>query len=69
MLGLFNATVKPGIELVLNLAHGREACAWLTSSSPEKVLSTVKRHTAKCQAALQNWRNRKENQPLPSAER
>ena len=28
MLGLFNATVKPGIELVLNLAHGREACAW-----------------------------------------
>lgn len=27
MLGLFNATVKPGIELVLNLAHGREACA------------------------------------------
>ena len=28
VLGLFNATVKPGIELVLNLAHGREACAW-----------------------------------------
>lgn len=28
MLGLLNATVKPGIELVLNLAHGREACAW-----------------------------------------
>lgn len=28
MLGLFNATVRPGIELVLNLAHGREACAW-----------------------------------------
>ena len=28
MLGLFNATVKPGIELVLDLAHGREACAW-----------------------------------------
>lgn len=28
MLGLFSATVKPGIELVLNLAHGREACAW-----------------------------------------
>ena len=28
MLGLLSATVKPGIELVLNLAHGREACAW-----------------------------------------
>ena len=28
MLGLFNATVKPGIEIVLDLAHGREACAW-----------------------------------------
>lgn len=28
VLGLFNATVKPGIELVLDLAHGREACAW-----------------------------------------
>ena len=28
MLGLFNTTVRPGIELVLDLAHGREACAW-----------------------------------------
>jgi len=27
-LGLFNTTVRPGIELVLDLAHGREACAW-----------------------------------------
>ena len=28
MLGLFNASIRPGIELVLDLAHGREACAW-----------------------------------------
>ena len=28
MLGLFNTTVRSGIELVLDLAHGREACAW-----------------------------------------
>lgn len=28
MLGLFNTTVRPGIELVLDLTHGREACAW-----------------------------------------
>jgi len=28
MLGLFNTTVRPGIELMLDLAHGREACAW-----------------------------------------
>ena len=28
MLSLFNASIRPGIELVLNLAHGREACAW-----------------------------------------
>lgn len=28
MLGLFNTTVRPGIELVLGLTHGREACAW-----------------------------------------
>ena len=51
------------LRMVAKHAHGP------TSSSPAKVLSTVKRHTAKCQAALQNWRNRKENQPLPSAER
>ena len=28
MLGLFNATMRPGIELVLDLLHAREACAW-----------------------------------------
>lgn len=28
MLGLFNTTVRPGIELVLDLTHGREACTW-----------------------------------------
>ena len=28
MLGLFNATIRPGIELVLDLLHAREACAW-----------------------------------------
>ncbi|MEF2872462.1 MAG: glycerate kinase [Bifidobacterium catenulatum] len=28
MLGLFNTTVRPGIELVLDLTHGREACVW-----------------------------------------
>lgn len=40
-----------------------------TSSSPAKVPSTVKRRTAKCRVALRNWRNRKENQLLPLAER
>ena len=28
MLGLFNASMRPGIELVLDLLHAREACAW-----------------------------------------
>lgn len=28
VLGLFNATMRPGIELVLDLLHAREACAW-----------------------------------------
>ena len=28
MLGLFNAAMRPGIELVLDLLHAREACAW-----------------------------------------
>ena len=28
MLGLFNATMRPGIELTLDLLHAREACAW-----------------------------------------
>lgn len=28
MLGLFNATMRPGIELVLDVLHAREACAW-----------------------------------------
>ena len=62
MLGLFNTTVRPGIELVLDLAHGREACAWAD------VVITGHR-TAKCRVALRNWRNRKENRLLPSEER
>lgn len=28
MLGLFNATMRPGIELALDVLHAREACAW-----------------------------------------
>ena len=28
LLGLFNARIEPGIDLVLNLLHAREACAW-----------------------------------------
>ena len=28
MLGLFNAAMRPGIELTLDLLHAREACAW-----------------------------------------
>ena len=27
--GMFNATMRPGIELVLDLLHAREACAWV----------------------------------------
>ena len=28
MLGLFNASMRPGIELALDVLHAREACAW-----------------------------------------
>ena len=28
MFGLFDATMRPGIELVLDVLHAREACAW-----------------------------------------
>ena len=28
MFGLFNASMRPGIELVLDLLHACEACAW-----------------------------------------
>ncbi|MBW3095495.1 glycerate kinase [Bifidobacterium sp. 64T4] len=28
LMGLFNASIRPGIDLVLELTHGREACAW-----------------------------------------
>lgn len=28
MLGLFNATMRPGIELAIDALHAREACAW-----------------------------------------
>ncbi|MFT8704360.1 glycerate kinase [Bifidobacterium aquikefiricola] len=28
LLGLFNATIQPGIELVLDLVRGRDACQW-----------------------------------------
>lgn len=60
MLGLFNATVKPGIELVLNLAHGREACAWADVVITGEGSIDSQTPYGKCQAALQNWRNRKE---------
>lgn len=28
LMGLFNASMRPGIDLVLELTHGREACEW-----------------------------------------
>ena len=51
------------LRMVAKHAHGP------TSSSPAKVPSTVRHRTAKCRVALRNWRNRKENQLLPSVER
>ena len=51
------------LRMVEKHAHGP------TSSSPAKVPSTVRHRTAKCRVALRNWRNRKENQLLPLAER
>ena len=54
---------QPDKDVYKRQAHGP------TSSSPAKVPSTVRHRTAKCRVALRNWRNRKENQLLPLAER
>lgn len=62
MLGLFNASMRPGIELVLDLLHARGP----TWSSPAKAPSTTRRHMARCPVVSHDWRNRRASRPLPS---
>lgn len=69
MLGLFNATMRPGIELVLDLLHAREACAWADVVITGEGSIDGRRRTARCRAASRDWRNRKENRLSPSEEK
>ena len=46
MLGLFNASMRPGIELALDVLHAREACAWadvvITGEGPSGIARLAK---------------------------